>query len=274
MDKVTSINEIQEKIQSIKKRSKGIILTNYYLDIPKHSSWIAKEDFFVWGTIDCVFFFKKKYSFYYLFFIGLDEKSIQNSFSQCPFKNEKLIIDIIGRADDGLKKIWEEIGFMQYNSLFRMVRIGIPSFTKIDKHIMQASFEDLIEIKKVLDKNFDSISEQIPDIEDLREILHSGGILVYKIYNSIGGFIIYNLSGMTLYLRYWFVSPEYRNMRIGSKLFNAFLEKGCLTKRQILWVLATNKNAITRYEHYGFTYENLYDYILINNYERKNNKHS
>lgn len=51
-------------------------------------------------------------------------------------------------------------------------------------------------------------------------------------------------------------------MNIGSKLFNSFMYEGRNTKRQLLWVITHNINAIKRYVHYGFKPEKLFDYVL------------
>ena len=84
---------------------------------------------------------------------------------------------------------------------------------------------------------------------------------------KIVGFIIYDLYSTTLYLRYWFVDPLHRNLKIGSKLFREFRNRGKNTSRQLFWVIRSNQNAIKRYLHYGFKEENMYNYVLINNNE-------
>ena len=76
------------------------------------------------------------------------------------------------------------------------------------------------------------------------------------------GFLIYELKATTLYLRYWFTHPDYRDRKVGSRLLCRFFEEGKDTKRQLLWVIRTNDNAIKRYRHYSFVEENMYDYIM------------
>lgn len=93
-------------------------------------------------------------------------------------------------------------------------------------------------------------------------IIYKTNGLVYKLEHKIVGFIIFELTGLTLYLRYWFVLPQFREMNIGSKLFNSFMYEGRNTKRQLLWVITHNINAIKRYVHYGFKPEKLFDYVL------------
>ena len=76
------------------------------------------------------------------------------------------------------------------------------------------------------------------------------------------GHLIFELSASTLYLRYWFTHPDYRDKKVGSRLLRRFFEEGKDTKRQLFWVIRTNENAIKRYKHYGFTEENMYDFVM------------
>ena len=122
--------------------------------------------------------------------------------------------------------------------------------------------EDSVVILQLLYSNFDPLSEQIPDIEEIAHYIQNKWVLVYKLEHKIVGFIIFELTGLTLYLRYWFVLPQFREMNIGSKLFNSFMYEGRNTKRQLLWVITHNINAIKRYVHYGFKPEKLFDYVL------------
>jgi ribosomal protein S18 acetylase RimI-like enzyme len=81
---------------------------------------------------------------------------------------------------------------------------------------------------------------------------------------KVAGFIIYKLIGYSLYLKYWFVHPDYRDHGIGSKLFELFLYNGSDSKQQIFWVIRSNENAIKRYKHYGFKKDNLFDFVMTN----------
>ena len=76
--------------------------------------------------------------------------------------------------------------------------------------------------------------------------------------------MIYEKNPSTLYLRYWFVHPDYQDKKVGSDLMNVFLKRGKDTKRQLLWVRQDNENALARYHHYGFKKDDMCDYILTN----------
>ena len=135
-----------------------------------------------------------------------------------------------------------------------------------DVHNVCVSEEaDACVVQDMLHTNFDPLSEQLPCYEEILDFISRKGVLVYKEKGKVYGFIIFELNGQTLYLRYWFVLPEYRDLKIGSRLFNEFMRAGHATKRQLFWVIGSNENAIKRYRHYGFEVERLYDYVLIRN---------
>ena len=130
--------------------------------------------------------------------------------------------------------------------------------------VFQAGIGDVQEILKLYDTYFDAYIEQIPLREELERWIASDHVLVYRADGHIVGFLIYDLTGVTLYLRYWFVHPEYRDQKIGAILFKEFMRRGENTRRQLFWVISSNENAIKRYVHYGFAIEKMFDYVLIN----------
>ena len=87
-------------------------------------------------------------------------------------------------------------------------------------------------------------------------------VLVCEEEGKMAGFLIYELNATTLYLRYWFTHPDFRDKKVGSRLLRRFFEEGKGTKRQLFWVIRTNENAIKRYRHYGFAEENMFDFVM------------
>ena len=90
-------------------------------------------------------------------------------------------------------------------------------------------------------------------------------LAVYKEEGEIIGFVIFESSRSTHYLRYWFVHPKHRDKKIGSILLKTFFYEGRNTRRQLFWVITDNENAVKRYEHYGFKNEAMKDYVLTKN---------
>ena len=124
----------------------------------------------------------------------------------------------------------------------------------------------------LLNTYFDPVAEQLPSQEEILAWIDQGNISIFEENKEILGFVIYNLIGLTSYLRYWFVHPQHRDKKIGSVLLNKFFSASKEAKRQLFWVIQSNDNAIKRYKHYGFEPENLVDSVMTNkniHYEAK-----
>ena len=131
-----------------------------------------------------------------------------------------------------------------------------------DCSVRYASEKDLRSISQYLHEYFDERTEQIPYDEELMDYAQRGHVLVCEESGQIAGFVVFELNATTLYLRYWFTHPYYRDRKVGSRLLRRFFEEGKDTKRQLFWVIRTNDNAIVRYKHYGSTEENMFDYVM------------
>lgn len=266
---INSLQEIQYSIQWVKGLRKGYI-TNFFLDPFRMGLWIKEQKLFSEQETETVFFIRENAGFYTLYYCSTGEVALQYDLSLF-FKNHTegiYVTDIIRNAlVNPIKSVFLSCGFSEYTSLMRMNRVGdTRKFVRLAlKQLQEAVETDENEILNLLNTFFDPYAEQLPFLEEVRQWLVAGHVLVFREETRILGFIIYDLSGVTLYLRYWFVHPDFRDRRIGSMLFNWFMEKGCKTKRQLFWVLCSNENAIKRYKHYGFVPEKMFDDVLIRN---------
>lgn len=267
MNKINSIDEIRSLCNFIRSLKRGY-LTNFYLDEEKHSLWIQKGEFFSMSFINCSFLLRKTKNVNQLFYITSNDLQLLDGLKDVnPFIPHPVVIDLVGDSRiEGLIEIFKKNGFVEYETLYRMSRKGCPVCSNIkDDSVRFAVNSESVLIYDMLSENFNPLSEQIPCLEEINNFVNRHGVLVYEREHKICGFIIFELSRSTLYLRYWFVLPEFRDLKIGSKLFNEFMRLGHETKRQLFWVIANNDNAIKRYRHYGFEKENLFDYVLIRN---------
>ena len=175
-----------------------------------------------------------------------------------------MVFDIIGREEQCLPIVaaLQESQGKVITSLVRMIRLAEPFDYIPDPSIRKATEEDIPRVSQFLHSFFDARTEQIPYDEELKNFVLEGHVLLCKDDDEETGFLIYEQNNTTLYLRYWFTHPDYRDRKVGSRLLRRFFEEGKATKRQLLWVIRSNENAIKRYRHYGFEEENMYDYVL------------
>jgi ribosomal protein S18 acetylase RimI-like enzyme len=262
-------NEVSELKQKITALKRGFS-TNFFLDIQKINLLILNKRFFYREINDTLFFFKDSGDFINLYYITTTTENLKQSLQVLQSENNEItyIIDLVEKKNniDSLRKVFLDSGFYQYTLLVRMNRMVYnPEFEfQKNKNIKFANQEKGIEVYNLLQNYFDTFAEQLPIIEEIELLVAKKSIFIYLEEDKIVGFIIFELMGITSYLRYWFVHPDYRDKKIGSALLNTFFELSKNTKRQLFWVIESNDNAIKRYEHFGFAKEDLLDCVMIN----------
>lgn len=266
MNQILIIDKLVSSIAEIRDLKKGFI-TNFYLDIPKHSLWVNKGALYIERTSDTLFIVKKNDTFWNVFFCSTTLEELSHSLQKFneKYKDIFLMYDVVG--NERMLVLYKEIFDSQmdeYCSLVRMSKINTEQEYILSDDVRVASMLQASELCDILNNYFDEKTEQIPYIEEILSLIEKENVLVCEHKGKIIGFVIFEKSLKTLYLRYWFVHPEYRNMKVGSKLLNHFFYCGKDCKRHQLWVIKTNDNAIVRYDHYGFKVENLFDLVYTN----------
>ena len=265
MQSVQSIEQLRALSGEVRALRKGFF-TNFYLDEAKHSVWIAKGDCFFERSGDTLFIIKQSSTFWNVFYCSTTMKQFSSDLQQFQVihAGQTMMFDVVGREDQCLPLVglFYENGCTEASSLVRMTRLAKPMDYMEDVSVRQALETDIDIVSQLLHEYFDARIEQIPYDEELCNYVCQGHVLICEVRGVVAGFLIFELSPTTLYLRYWFTHPDFRDKKVGSRLLRRFFEEGKDTKRQLFWVIRSNENAIKRYKHYGFTEENMYDFVM------------
>lgn len=265
MDKVLSYEQVQGFSTEIRSLKLGFV-TNFFWNNQKHSYWIDNGEFFYKRSVNCYILIHKNSGFFNLFYIASNMISVSEAIKGIDLQMT-CVIDIISQNEEVNKvDIFIALGFQPYKQLYRMAHIGPLADDHLEKleEVSYGNETDAQIIYEILQRDFDPFSEQLPTIQEIRDYANRKHILVIKDGETLCGFLIFEMSGQTLwYLRYWYTVPKYRNNKIGSKLLKTALSIGRNSKRQQLWVISDNENAILRYKHYGFYKEKINDYVMI-----------
>jgi ribosomal protein S18 acetylase RimI-like enzyme len=265
MDKIQDYNQIRNAIVAVKAYRKGW-LTNFFFGEEHCNLLIASNKLFLINFEQCVFIFHKDHDFYHVYFISTDRETLSISLNKLvsQYLSSILVVDIVGTNNTMLSSLYEQVGFEKYVCLIRMSRTENIDYTQIsDPRVKFADTSNGSQIGELLETYFDRYSEQIPMREEIKTWITANRIITIIEQDKIIGFVIFEINGVTAYLRYWFTHPEYRNKKIGSALLRRFFYECRYTKRQLFWVIETNDNAIARYKHYGFEFEPMYDQVMI-----------
>lgn len=272
MQLVKSYEELLQQVAEIRSLRLGF-LTNFFPDTAKHRTWITKGSCYTARVNNTLFIIKANPNFLNVFYCSTALDVFGNDLEEFLTKHSDttMLFDLVGRDIEcrPLVKLFDAIGFKEAASLVRMTKITEPMDYLPDNSVRPASENDLPLISQFLHRYFDERIEQIPYDEEILNYCRQNRILVCEEDGKMAGFLIFELNASTLYLRYWFTHPDYRDRKVGSRLLHSFFDKGKNTRRQLLWVIRTNDNAILRYRHYGFIEENMFDFIMQTN--RNNN---
>lgn len=265
MRAVESFEEILQLVAEIRSLKLGVI-TNFFADPVKHRLWIKKGDCFTERVNNTLFIIKKSLSFWNVFYCSTTLDAFGNDLEefQAKYSTTTMVFDIVGREKQcqPLVELFKAKGCKEATLLVRMTKMTEPMDYKQCDTVRYASEKDLPLVSRYLHTYFDERTEQIPYDEELVDYTRHGHTFICEEDGQPAGFLIFELNATTLYLRYWFTHPNYRDRKVGSRLLRRFFEEGVKTKRQLFWVVKSNENAIKRYKHYGFNEENMYDFVM------------
>ena len=265
MQQVKSFEDLQQRVAEIRALRLGFI-TNFFPDPVKHALWIKKGDCLMDRVGNTLFIIKQSPSFWNVFYCSTTIDGLEADLKVFQKMNPDItmMFDIVGRdiQCQPLVNKFKGLDCKEATSLVRMTRMTDLMDYVPDETIRYATESDLPLISQQLHQYFDERTEQIPYDEELLEYAKEKRVLVCEENGVVMGHLIFELNASTLYLRYWFTHPDYRDKKVGSRLLRRFFEEGKDTKRQLFWVIRTNENAIKRYKHYGFNEDNMFDFVM------------
>lgn len=248
-------------------RDSGRRVSNFFPDEVRVTSWCRREKLLAALVGSTQFLIRRDKGFANLYFLASDVARLEADLNVFLSENKepRLIVDLVGPdvMRGPMQEAFARAGFKKLAELQRMGRKTPAEAPQMSGDIQIAAKSDIPSIQAIFRNHFKAEIEQLPITEELARWVGRGEILVTRDEaNSVSGFVIYDLSTASLYLRYWFVDPICRGKGVGSSLMNAMFHRAQNTKRQYFWVLTDNENAIKRYLHYGFNFEPMKDVVM------------
>jgi hypothetical protein len=267
---VESASEVGEAVNRARADASGYC-SNFFHSTLKLQGWISHGELFCDQIDGAALFLRRDRDFWHLYFCAANPMSLQQAVIALPMLGiEPVVLDLVGQepALASLTGLFEAAGFRLYNRLFRMARTVPPATPPAaiapDPRVTIARQADCQPILDLLLQSFDCRAEQIPMLYEIEAAVASGQILVARNEDALAGLLFFETQGLTSTLRYWLIAPKFRTQRFGSGLMRRYFARHPAVRRFLLWVVASNTNAIGKYEHYGFASEGLVDYVLAN----------
>jgi GNAT superfamily N-acetyltransferase len=270
MQPLASLGEMRAALLEARRGAKRLV-TNWFAADALAERWIARGALQVERFERCTLLYRADQDFQHLYFAAADADALASALERRGAGVGIVTADLIGRPDEalGLADLLASHGFRPHKSLVRMSRLAqaAPSRSSAGPEVVPAVPADTPVIHAFLKGLLDRFAEQLPQREDLEVDCAHGNVLVVRRGGELGGVLIFETTGVTSVLRYWFVNDRHRNQGIGAALIRRFFDACSASKRILLWVISDNHDSIAKYEHYRFQREGLVDHIMIVNGE-------
>jgi GNAT superfamily N-acetyltransferase len=270
MTPVRTAGEVLEAIQKVKAGATAFC-TNFFPVQSKLENWVAHEELSSETQKNGVaFFFRKDRDFARLYFCAQSPATLAQELQQLPpITTEKLATDLVGPESSlvELLKLAEQAGFRRYSRLVRLARtasVATSSDGPSPSPISFAAGSDAPAILGLIEHSFDRFADQLPTLYEIEAAIATRQIFVVKQNEGIGALLFFETQGLTSMIRYWLVAEQFQSRGFGSALMRYYFSRQPGVRRFILWVTATNDNAIQKYQHYGYTPDGLVDHVLVN----------
>ena len=263
-----TVGQVFDAIGLVKAGASALV-TNFFPEQRKLQTWIDREQLFGICSANAVFFFQRDTDFWHLYFCAASEEALKNNLTTThDWMQEAVTVDLVGSeaALKGTLTLLESAGFRQYRQLQRMTRSAQsdPVLPAKDLPAVFADADDLPAIRDLIFFSFDRYAEQLPLLDEIGTAVTNRQILVVKKDGLLAGLLFFQTQGFTSTVRFWLVAEPFRAFGIGSALMRHYFATQTSARRFLLWVVATNENAVQKYRHYGFAPDGLIDHVLVN----------
>lgn len=219
-------------------------------------------------STDAIFYFFKEtsHNFKNLYFYAnqtalLSEIPIE--FKEPYFVTEIILLDHEAEKCLQIKNWLNAQGNYHYHTVFRMNRVQQDYEYDTNYNLIQnPNDNDLIDLLKILQENFDKYTERIPTLEKLKELQKS--ICLIKENNQIAALFVTEIKGSSKNMLFWLVISQYRGKGYGELLLKYCLNCNPEIKRYISWIDIKNTYSIKKHTEFGFVKDRLMNYIYIN----------
>ena len=270
MRPVESIREVTDAVNAARTNAPEYC-SNFFPAPPKLQGWITRGELFCDQRGGVNFFWRKDRGFWHLYFCAASPALLQQSVTALPLMGtEPVVLDLVGKEPALADMVGRFVsaGFHIHSRLLRMAR-SVPSAegglkSASDSRVVLAGPTDCQPVLDLLMRSFDCRAEQIPALNEIEAAVAARQILVVHCADTLAGLLFFETQGLSSLLRYWLVESGFRSQNFGSGLMRQYFAEHPSVRRFLLWVVASNRDAIGKYEHYGFAPEGLVDYVLAN----------
>ena len=263
-----TIAEVVAAVQTVKSGATDFC-TNFFSSIPKLQNWIEQNKLHGESRRGALVLLRRDRDFSHLYYCAASPAALRDGIAALPgLLNERIVTDVVG-AETAVTGIFTQLqtaGFHHYQQLYRMSRVGqsaLPAAVGAELPVTVAGRADVPVILALMENSFNLYAEQLPTAAEIENAVASGQIFIVRLEGDLAGLLFFETQGVTSTLRYWLVAEPFRTRHVGAALMRHYLATQSTVHRFLLWVVASNGNAVQKYRRYGFAPDGLVDHVLV-----------
>jgi ribosomal protein S18 acetylase RimI-like enzyme len=268
MSPVRTAAEVLEAIQKVKAGATAFC-TNFFPVQSKLESWVAHGELAAEAYDGVTIFLRKDRDFSHLYFCASNPSAFGRELGRLSaIATGKLAIDLVGPEASlaQLLNLAQQGGFHPYSRLVRLARVAASGTSPADQSaatIELAAEGDASEILGLIELLFDRFADQLPTSYEIEAAIAARQIFIIRQNGAVAALLFFETQGLTSTIRYWLVASQFHSRGFGSALIRHYFMTQPAVRRFLLWVTATNENAIQKYQHYGYKPDGLVDHVLL-----------
>ena len=252
--RVDDISVIKERIVHIKDLTENGFFTNFFVDDRKLMNWISKRQVSMLENDAAVVILRKRPDFYQCYFtsasleaLGIMLKRIRQNLSGV------LVVAILGDVETYHDFLLSH-GFIYHMGMSQMMRVNkTPGIPTIPDGVELAQINDAPEIQELLYHLMDCYCSQIPDLDEIEEMIQDKHFLVIRdtAKHKLKAFMGFDRRGVTVYGFFLAAREEYRHEMVAMDILTAYQAYTADAIRYIGWIQDDNMRSMKVNQFFG-----------------------
>ena len=260
MDNVVKDQVNRIYTEALKSRKK---FSNCYFQPDELEKWISEDRTVCYTSGRAVILLLKENGYVKVYFMSEDFEWLGDFMKIRNSSPDTFVIEVVSKGEPGDYDFSTKIPCKKVVNYERL-RSGGITVDNSCKEFCYCAEEDYDDLRTMMDGTFNTIGDRIPTCEELRQFIETKSIIGIHNGKMLAGFLIFEDTKKTSYVRMICVNEACRGKGIGKKLMTSYFSEHRDFKGFTLWCRSDNKPALNLYMNkFDYKRENLYNRIYI-----------
>lgn len=249
---------IYSEVLKIRKK-----FSNCYFQPDELEKWIFEDRIVCYTSGDAVILLLKENDYVKIYFTSDDFEWLSDFMKIRNSSPDDYVIEVVSKGDLEDYDFSTKIHCKKVINYERLRGSGVIIDNSYEE-FCYCTEEDYGNLRTMMDSTFNKIGDRIPTDEELRHFIETKSIIGIRDGKMLAGFLIFEDTKKTSYVRMICVNEACRGKGIGKKLMMSYFSEHRDFKGFTLWCRMDNEPALSLYmKRFDYKRENLYNRIYI-----------